>query len=113
MMQVKGSVEIISSRQVGIWLGLNLLDLGLSLIALEYGRALELPTMAWLLQKPPGSPAYYQCSYIWYGLYKMGLAVIVPAFLVRINRPHLLKWLNIGLVAVCFYITVMLVITFS
>jgi hypothetical protein len=112
-MQVSKLTGIISSRQVGIWLGLNLLDLALSLIALEYGRALELTTMAWLLEKVPGTCSYYQSSYIWYGLYKMGLAVLVPVFLARVNKPNLLRWLNLGLAAVCLYITAMLIKTFS
>ncbi len=113
MMQVSKLTGIISGRQVGIWLGLNLLDLGLSLIALEYGRALELPTMAWLLAKVPGTCMYYQSSYIWYGLYKMGLAILVLAILVLAGKSSLLKWLNIGLAGVGLYIMVMLVITFS
>ncbi len=69
--------------------------------------------MAWLLEKAPGSLVYYQSSYIWYGLYKMGLAVLMLAFQARVNRPHLLRWLNTGLAAVCLYITGMLAKTFS
>ena len=98
--------------QVTVWLLLNLLDLVLSIVSLNYG-ARELPMLAWLLEKEPKIPEYEALSFLWYGLYKMGLAVLVPAVLARIKKPHLFKWLNICLGCLCFYIIVMLVKTFS
>ncbi len=104
---------VMADHQVVLWLALNLLDLGLSLVGLEYGRAKESPMLAWLLQKVPMTTVYYPASYIGYGLYKMGLVLGVPFLLAGLKRPHLLKWLNVGLACVCLYIGVMLVKTFS
>jgi hypothetical protein len=113
MMQVSKLAGVISGRQVGIWLGLNLLDLGLSLIALEYGRANEFSILRFFLEKIGNTPSYYPSSYVWYGVYKMGLAMAVPILLAQIKKSHLLRWLNVCLVCVCLYIIVMLIRTFS
>ena len=100
------------SHQVVLWLGLNVLDLVLSIVSLNYG-ARELPMLKWLLDKLPGASEYTLVSLIWYTLYKMGLVVLVPLLLARINKPHLLRLLNILLGCLCLYIIVMLIKTFS
>lgn len=107
------AIGVVADSQVVLWMALNLLDLGLSLVGLEYGRAKELLMLACLLQKAPRTAIYYQASYIGYGLYKMGLAVGVPFLLARLKKPYLLKWLNGCLVCICLYLVIMLVKTFS
>ncbi len=109
---VSSVTKVMGSRQAAVWLALNLLDLGLSIISLEYG-ARELPMLGWLLVKVPMTSQYVTISYIWYGAYKIGLAVLVLTILALTGKPNLLKWLNIGLAGVGLYIVVMLVITFS
>jgi hypothetical protein len=109
---VCGVTKMMGSRQAVLWLALNLLDLGLSIVSLEYG-ARELPMLGWLLVKIPMTSQYVTISYVWYGAYKIGLAALVLTILVLIGKSSLLKWLNIGLAGVGLYIVVMLIITFS
>lgn len=112
-MMYNASMKIMGSHQVWLWLGLNLLDLVLSIIALEYGKANEFTMLRFFLEKVGRSPHYYRSSYIWFGLWKMGVAVCVPFFLAWVKKPHLLKWLNICMVGLCLYIMIMLIKTFS
>ncbi len=107
------SMKIMGSHQVALWLGLNLLDLVLSIIALEYGKANEFSMLRFFLKKIGKTPYYDPSSYVWFGLWKMGLAVCVPFILAWAKRLKLIKWLNIGLGGICLYITVMLIKTFS
>lgn len=111
MMLVK-TVKIMGGNQVALWLGLNLLDLVLSIVSLNYG-ARELPMLAWLLEKMQGSSRYIPLSLVWYGSYKMGLTALVLLGLDRMKKLHLLKLLNIGLGCICLYIIAMLIKTFS
>ena len=115
-MQAKSTskfLKIMGSHQVPLWLGLNLLDLVLSLICLHYRGQEFNPMMTWLLDKVPRLTEYNELSFIWYGAYKMGLAVFVLLLLDRIKKLHLLKWLNICLGCLCLYYLIILIITFS
>ena len=92
------------SNQVALWLGLNLLDLVLSIVSLNYG-ALEANLIPrWMRQ---------ELGLIGYALYRLGLVALIPLLLARVKKLHLLQWLNIGMGCICLYLIVMLIKTFS
>lgn len=94
------------------WFGLNLLDVSLSILALQYGAGRETGPLVWFLDRTPKTWYYDPSSYITYGAIKMGGTVLVPLLLSRIHKLHLMKWLNIGIAVVCAYLAFMLVLTF-
>ncbi len=97
-------MKVMGSHQVAIWLGLNLLDLVLSIISLNYGALEANPMLRWM---------YQWLGLAGYAVYKLGLAVFVLVLLAGIKKLKLLLWLNIGLGCLCLYIIAMLIKTFS
>lgn len=97
-------IRVMGSHQVALWLGLNLLDLVLSVISFNYTAYEANPLLRWLHNEHGVSG---------YALYKLGMAVFVLLLLAGIKKLKLLLWLNIGLGCLCLYITVMLIKTFS
>lgn len=88
----------LSSAKI-VWIGLNLTDLYLTVMAMEKGLAEANPAISWLGGNIPGLVGY-----------KMGLTIAVIFLLARIKRLYLLKWLNIGIGAIVVWNLVWLLI---
>ena len=83
--RLRGKLIMKSLRgMISLWLGLNLMDLITTLIALEQGHSEGTLIMANL-----GRSEFI--------VYKVVLTVAVPILLIRIKKSHLLKWLCLGM----------------
>lgn len=78
--------------QAGLWVSLNLLDLGLSITA-NHAGAVEVGLIARL----------FGISSWGFIVYKAVMVVAVLAFLTQVRKAYLLPWLNIGMGGICLW----------
>jgi len=81
-----------ASAEAGLWVTLNLLDIGLSLTAIYVG-AVEVNLAVRALGMGPWA----------FITYKVAMAVIVVAFLAHAGKAHLLRWLNTAMGGICLW----------